>query len=160
VAHSRASSSGSRTLTTSDQPPGGISRSGATGYSGTPLAKKLGIAPGSTLALIDAPEGVIANLPAGVSVTRTARGQADVVIAFFTSRTALARRTDALGKVIFPSGGLWIAWPKKSSGVPSDITENVIREIVLPKGLVDNKVCAIDETWSGLRLVWRKELRS
>jgi hypothetical protein len=87
------------------------------------------------------------------------RGKADVVVAFFTGRKELEGRVDALGQVVFPNGGLWIAWPKKSSGVTTDITDHVVREVALPRGLVDNKVCAIDETWSGLRLVWRVERR-
>jgi hypothetical protein len=129
------------------------------GYSGTPLTKKLGIVEGSRLVLLDAPSGVISDLPSGVSVRTRAGGTADVVVAFFLGRTAFARRLDVLGRMVFPAGGLWIAWPKKSSGVETDMTEDVIREVALPTGLVDNKVCAIDATWSGLRLVWRKELR-
>jgi hypothetical protein len=131
------------------------------GYSGTPLAKKLGIKEGSTLALV-APSATIdadlAPLPEGVHVRRRA-GNADVVLAFFTKRADLERKIDALAANIFPSGGLWIAWPKKASGVPTDITEDTIREVALPLGVVDNKVCAVDDTWSGLRLVWRKERR-
>jgi len=130
------------------------------GYSGTPLPKKLGITEGSTLALVGAPAGVIDGLPPGVTVKRQARGQADVVVAFFTQRREFERRIDALGRMIFPSGGLWIAWPKRSSGVETTMGENVVREVALPLGLVDNKVCAIDETWSGLRVVWRRERRS
>ena len=80
-------------------------------------------------------------------------------MAFFTQRRELERRLDALGTMIFPAGGLWIAWPKRTSGVVTDITDNVVRELALPRGLVDNKVCAIDETWSGLRVVWRRERR-
>jgi hypothetical protein len=129
------------------------------GYSGTPLPKKLGITEGSTLALIDAPPGVIDGLPPGVTVKRTARGPADVVVAFFTERRAFERRLDALARMIFPSGGLWVAWPKRSSGVESTMHEDVVREVALPLGLVDNKVCAIDATWSGLRVVWRLDRR-
>jgi hypothetical protein len=84
---------------------------------------------------------------------------ADVVVAFFTERRRLEARLPALERTIFPDGGLWIAWPKKASGVPTDLTEDVLREVCLPRGIVDNKVCAIDETWSGLRFVWRKERR-
>ena len=130
------------------------------GYSGTPLPKKLGITEGSTLALVGAPAGVIDGLPPGVTVKRQARGPADVVVAFFTQRREFERRIDALGRMIFPSGGLWIAWPKRSSGVETTMGEDVVREVALPLGLVDNKVCAIDETWSGLRVVWRRERRS
>ena len=87
-------------------------------------------------------------------------GAAEIVVAFVEQRSELERRIEALARAIFPNGGCWIAWPKRASGVPSDMTEDVIREVALPLGLVDTKVCAIDETWSGLRLVWRKELRS
>ncbi len=130
------------------------------GYSGTPLPKKLGITEGSTLALIDAPPGVVEGLPTGVVVKRQARGRADVVVAFFTQRREFERRIDALAPMVFPAGGLWVAWPKRSSGVETTMNEDVVREVVLPLGLVDNKVCAIDETWSGLRVVWRTERRS
>jgi len=132
----------------------------AAGYSGTPLPKKLGIAEGSTLALVAAPPGVIDGLPPGVTVRHQARGSADVVVAFFTQRAAFERRIDALAKMIFPSGGLWIAWPKRASGVETTMDEHVVRAAALPLGLVDNKVCAIDETWSGLRVVWRRERRT
>ena len=130
------------------------------GYSGTPLPKKLGITEGSTLALIGAPPGVIEGLPPGVVVKRQARGSADVVVAFFTQRREFERRVDALARMVFPAGGLWVAWPKRSSGVETTMHEDVVREVALPLGLVDNKVCAIDETWSGLRVVWRRERRS
>lgn len=130
------------------------------GYSGTPLPKKLGVVEGSTLALIAAPQGVIDGLPAGVMVKRQARGSADVVVAFFVHRRDFERRVDALATMIYPAGGLWIAWPKRASGVQTDMHEGVVREIALPRGLVDNKVCAIDATWSGLRVVWRRERRT
>ena len=129
------------------------------GYSGTPLPKKLGIVEGSTLALVNAPPGVIDGLPDEVTVKRQARGKADVVVAFFTERRDFERRVETLGRMIFPSGGLWIAWPKRSSGRETTMHEHVVREVALPLGLVDNKVCAIDETWSGLRVVWRRERR-
>lgn len=130
------------------------------GYSGTPLPKKLGIVPGSTLALIGAPPGALEHLPPGVVVKHQARGTADVVVAFFTQRRELERRIDTLARMVFPAGGLWVAWPKRSSGVETTMHEDVVREVALPRGLVDNKVCAIDETWSGLRVVWRRERRS
>jgi len=132
----------------------------AAGYSGTPLPKKLGITKGSTLALIEAPPGVVDGLPSGVTVKHQARGSADVVVAFFTQRAAFERRVGALAKMIFPSGGLWIAWPKRASGVETTMDEHVVRAAALPLGLVDNKICAIDETWSGLRVVWRRERRT
>ena len=129
------------------------------GYSGTPLLTKLGIKEGATLALLNVPDGVITELPPGVVVKHQARGHADVVVAFFVERTQLERRLPALEAMIFPNGGLWIAWPKRTSGVATNITEDVVREVVLPRGLVDTKVCAVDETWSGLRIVWRRERR-
>jgi hypothetical protein len=132
------------------------------GYSGTPLPKKLGIAEGSVIAFEAAPEGfrpLLGILPENVEVRKTTRGKCDVIVGFVTDRTSMARRIPRLAKSIFPGGGLWIAWPKRSSGIETDISEDMIREVALPLGLVDNKVCAIDETWSGLRLVWRRELR-
>ena len=129
------------------------------GYSGTPLPKKLGIKEEARLALVGAvPAGfdrTLGRLPAGVEVRRQARGRSDVIVCFVTRRAELARRFAALKRALDPDGGLWIAWPKRASGVATDMTEDVVREIALPGGLVDNKVCAIDETWSGLRLVYR-----
>jgi Protein of unknown function (DUF3052) len=128
------------------------------GYSGTPLVRKLGIKPGARLAVVGAPVGFDATLgalPEGVVVRRSARTTADVVVAFFRRRSALERRLTALAGALHPAGGLWIAWPKRSSGVETDLTENVVRELALAAGLVDNKVCAIDAVWSGLRLVYR-----
>jgi hypothetical protein len=128
------------------------------GYSGTPLPKKLGIKEEYRLALIQAPkgfDGVLGALPDGVDITTSARGHSDVVLFFTTRRAELERRFDSLKRALVPNGGLWIAWPKRASGVDTDITEGVVRDIALERGLVDNKVCAIDETWSGLRLVYR-----
>ena len=134
------------------------------GYSGTPLAKKLGIREGATLAVLGAPDGfdeVLAEtLPDAVQVRTRAAGVADVVLTFHTRRAQLEARIDALLRTLDVDGGLWIAWPKRASGVPTDITEDTVREVFLPLGLVDNKVCAIDDTWSGLRVVWRKERRA
>lgn len=129
------------------------------GYSGTPLATKLGIEPGSSLRLVAAPEDLPLDLPDGVTVRRTGRYAADVVMLFTTSYTDLAARIEALGKAIHPDGALWVAWPKRASGVPTDITEQAVRDVALPLGLVDNKVCAVTDVWSGLRLVWRRERR-
>jgi hypothetical protein len=129
-----------------------------TGYSGTPLVKKLGIKPGSTLGLIGAPEqfdDTLGELPGDVAVLRRLSGRLDVIVAFFVERPELERRLPALRAALQPSGGLWIAWPKRASGVATDLTENVVRELGLAAGLVDNKVCAIDAVWSGLRLVFR-----
>jgi hypothetical protein len=130
----------------------------AAGYSGTPLPKKLGIRPGARLGLIGAPDGfavTLGPLPEGVLLRRTARGPLDLVVAFFAERAALERRLLGLRDALDPAGGLWIAWPKRASGVATDLSENVVRELGLAVGLVDNKVCAIDAVWSGLRLVYR-----
>jgi hypothetical protein len=129
------------------------------GYSGTPLAQKLGVKPGARLVVLGGPAAL---LPDDVPVRRRlgpGDGTADVVVAFFTSRRRLEARLPALERAIFPAGGLWLAWPKKASGVATDLTEDVLREVGLPRGLVDNKVCAVDDTWSGLRFVWRKDRR-
>jgi hypothetical protein len=128
------------------------------GYSGTPLARKLGIKEGHIVAFPGAPEELptlLAPLPDGVEVRARARGPLDVLVFFTRRRADLERRFAALKRALDPAGGLWVAWPKRSSGVETDVTEGVIREIALAEGLVDNKVCAIDETWSGLRLVYR-----
>ena len=128
------------------------------GYSGTPLPQKLGIKPGHRVGLIGAPgdfETTLGLLPGEVILRRDGRATADVVIAFTTKAADLERRFSALARRIPPDGGLWIAWPKRASGVPTDLNEDAIREIGLAAGLVDNKVCAIDETWSGLRFVYR-----
>jgi hypothetical protein len=131
------------------------------GYSGTPLAKKLGITSGSRLAVLGAPDGfAIDALPDGAVVRTAARGPLDVIVSFHTSRADLARRLPVLMRALHVDGGLWVVWPKRASGVPTDISEDVIREVALPTGLVDVKVCAIDDTWSGLRLCLRKELRA
>jgi hypothetical protein len=134
------------------------------GYSGTPLVKKLGIKDSHVVALVHAPVGfekTLGKLPASVSLQTTLAGKTplDVVVAFVTRRAALEKELPSLRKRLAQNGGLWIGWPKKSSGVETDMTENIVREIALPTGLVDNKVCAIDETWSGLRLVIRLENR-
>jgi hypothetical protein len=130
------------------------------GYSGTPLPRKLGIKPGHRVALLGAPDGFeLGELPDGVQLKRRAAGKADVIVAFHTRGADLERRLPALRTLMDPAAGLWIAWPKRASKLGTDITEDVLREIALPTGLVDNKVCAIDETWSGLRLVIRLEHR-
>lgn len=133
------------------------------GYSGTPLARKLGIMDGSRLALLSAPEGFageLAPLPEGVTVLRRLAPDLDVAVLFVTERRELERRFPAVAKAVFPAGGFWVAWPKRASKVPTDLTEDVLREVALPRGLVDNKVCAVTDVWSGLRLVWRKENRA
>ncbi len=130
------------------------------GYSPTPLARKLGIVEGSVLVLASAPDEVQLELPPGVIVKRQLRGSADVVVAFVTSSNRLDQRMEKLADAVFPAGGLWIVWPKKSSGIPTDITDHIVRRIAIPLGLVDNKVCAIDDVWTALRLVWRLENRT
>ena len=126
------------------------------GYSVTPLARKLGIKPGDRLLVLGAPDGfAIPELPDGVAPRTTARGKADVIVAFHDRRAVLVRRMPRLRELMEPAAGLWIAWPKRASGVPTDLTEDVVRELALANRLVDNKVCAIDATWSGLRLVIR-----
>jgi len=133
------------------------------GYSGTPLVRKLGFKPGMRAAYVGAPGHfgeLLGELPGGVRVlARPAATGMDLVVLFVTERAALARRVGRLRAAIAPDGMLWIAWPKRSSGVATDLTEDVVRDVALPTGLVDVKVCAIDETWSGLKLVVRKELR-
>jgi len=127
------------------------------GYSGTPLARKLGFKKGMRVVYVNPPDGFAVE---GIDATapRLARGT-DLVVFFATARRELERRLDALRRAIEPDGLLWIAWPKRASGVETDMTEDVVRDVALPTGLVDTKVCAIDEVWSGLRLVVRKELR-
>jgi hypothetical protein len=130
---------------------------------GTPvdvsLSTKLGVVEGSSVALLHAPVEFSWTPPPGVQLWRRARGHADVALAFFTRRRALERQIDALSQLIVPHGSLWIAWPKRASGVATDITDHVTREVILRLGLVDNKVCAIDETWTGLRFVERRSHR-
>ena len=136
--------------------------SAESGYSGTPLPAKLGIRPGHRLLLSGLPDGwpVERLAVAGATVHRRAgAGAYDVVLAFAPDRRALERQLARLAPRITPAGALWFAWPKRSSGVPTDLTEDTLREVVLPTGLVDTKVCAIDATWSGLKFVWRSHLR-
>jgi hypothetical protein len=126
--------------------------------SGTPLVAKLGIKPDSRLGLISAPadfERVLGELPPGVALRRRAMGSLDVIVAFCVRRAELEQRLPRLRGALTPAGGLWIAWPKRISGVPTDLSDGVVREMGLAAGLVDNKVCAIDTTWSGLRFVFR-----
>jgi hypothetical protein len=130
------------------------------GYSSTPLARKLGIRAGDRVAVLGAPRGwAIGEVPEGVSVRTRASASVDVIVAFFDRRAAIVRRVPALVRALDPDGGLWIAWPRRAAGHVSDIAENDLRAILLPTGLVDTKVAALDDDWSGLRFVWRKELR-
>ena len=134
----------------------------ATGYSGTPLPQKLGIKEGHKVVLVGAPTGFgLGTLPTAATVRKRPTGNAyDVLVVFVRKRDDLVKQVASLRPKMTQAGGLWIAWPKQASGVPTDIVEDTIREVALPTGLVDNKVCAIDETWSGLRLVIRKEHRT
>jgi hypothetical protein len=134
------------------------------GYSGTPLPQKLGVGPGDAVALIGAPawlEDALAEVP-GVAEVHTDLGSHalyDVIVVFVSRRAELEAELGRLREHMAPACGLWIAWPKKASKVRTDMTENVVREIALPTGLVDNKVCAIDQAWSALRLVIRRKNR-
>jgi hypothetical protein len=137
---------------------------GPAGYSGTPLPRKLGIKPGHAVAVLGGPPGLAASLAAqsGADVTESlpGAGPLDVIVTFVRWREEFESRLPGLRERMAPACGLWIAWPKRAARVPTDMTEHVIREVALPTGLVDNKVCAIDATWSGLRLVIRRELRA
>jgi CheY-like chemotaxis protein len=129
------------------------------GYSGTPLPKKLGIKPGSVVALRGAPAGfeqTLGRLPEGVRMTRTAR-RADRTLLFVRSRAELARRLPGAARALAAGQGLWIAWPKQASGVKSDLSERHVRERGLALGIVDYKICAIDATWSGLLFAKRRK---
>src|SRR3954451_867866 len=133
------------------------------GYSGTPLPKKLGIREGSRVAVVSAPDSfarMLGPLPSGVDLRTDARGRCHVVVFFVTRRAELARRFPSFVRALDTDGGLWVAWPKKTSGVATDLGFDVVQEIGLGAGLVDNKVCAIDATWSGLRFVRRVADRS
>ena len=132
------------------------------GYSGTPLARKLGIKEGASVLLLDAPEGFEAELeplPGAVQLSRELEEGADVAVLFVTKRAELEARFLEVAGSLTPAGGFWVAWPKKASGVPTDLTENVLRDVGLPHGWVDNKVCAVTDVWSGLRFVLRLENR-
>ena len=128
------------------------------GYSGTPLPKKLGIRPSTVVALLGAPVGFeekLAPLPEGVRLTRKTRA-ADRVLFFVDSVASLKRGFAAAAPTVQDGGGLWICWPKKASGITTDVTENIVREYGLAAGWVDYKICAVDETWSGLQFARRK----
>jgi hypothetical protein len=132
------------------------------GYSDTPLAKKLGIKEAFKVLLVNAPAQyrvLLAPLPARVRFTRTANSATNLAHVFATERSTLMRLLPTLRKKLSPEAAIWVSWPKKSSKVPTDITEDTIREVALPLGFVDIKVCAVTEVWSGLKLVVRKELR-
>jgi hypothetical protein len=127
------------------------------GYSGTPLARKLGFKEGMRVVYVNSPDGFAIE---GIEDVRARLGKdMDLVVFFTKERRELERRLDALRHAIEPDGMLWVAWPKRATGVSTDMTEDVVRDVALPTGLVDTKVCAIDDVWSGLRLVVRRELR-
>ena len=133
-----------------------------TGYSGTPLSKKLGYKAGQRICAPGAPSNyrkMLGPLPEGIDFQARVSKTTDVVHLFSRSKAELAKNLEAWLKVLGPDAVIWVSWPKKSSKVETDITEDTIRAVALPMGLVDIKVCAVDETWSGLKLVLRKELR-
>ncbi|MGD0993463.1 MAG: DUF3052 domain-containing protein [Gemmatimonadales bacterium] len=128
------------------------------GYSKRSLVDKLGIKPGASVLILEAPKGyanTLGPLPTGVAVAKALKAHLTFIHLFVTKRADLERRFAALQKALAPAGMLWISWPKKASGVPTDVTEDVVREVALARGLVDVKVCAVDDTWSGLKLVRR-----
>jgi len=132
------------------------------GYSGTPLPQKLGIKPGLTVVIIKAPTNyrrLLGTIPEDVTFSDRFKSGSNFVHVFVKQRSELEKRLPVFRKKIADTGTLWVSWPKKSSGVPTDVTEDVVRAVALPLGFVDIKVCAIDETWSGLKLVIRKENR-
>ena len=132
------------------------------GYSGTPLAKKLGIKAGANVCLSHAPKhygGLVAPLPDGVRLVNRVSDTTDLIHLFVTRRKDLERGLKSALKSMRPDAAIWVSWPKKSSGVATDITEDTIRAVALPMGLVDIKVCAVDDVWSGLKVVVRKERR-
>ena len=134
----------------------------AAGYSGAPLVRKLGFRPGMRVHYAAAPEGfaaLVGDLPEAVRVLERPAAELDLAMLFVTQRRDLERGLATLHPRLQPAGMIWVAWPKRASKVPTDITEDVVRDVALPRGLVDVKVCAIDAIWSGLKLVVRKERR-
>ena len=143
-------------------PPDAAQRAQTAGYSGTALSKKLGIKAGSHLGRAGAPKdypSLIAPIPAGVSISAGLSPATDIVHVFSTRRADLERFLISCRSKLRPDAMIWVSWPKRTAKVPTDITEDVIREVALPLGLVDVKVCAVTDVWSGLKLVVRKELR-
>jgi len=132
------------------------------GYSGTPLARKLGIKEGGKVFAVGAPRNyleLVAPVPEGVQVVPRIDHETDIIHIFTAARKALAQALRTFLEAMKPDATIWVSWPKKSAKVPTDITEDVIRDVALPMGLVDVKVCAVDDVWSGLKLVVRKEDR-
>ncbi|MDX6683474.1 MAG: hypothetical protein QOG94_3513 [Solirubrobacteraceae bacterium] len=133
------------------------------GYSGTPLVRKLGFRPGMRAHFVAAPDdfgALLGELPEGVRVLARPAAPLDLVMLFVVSRAQLERRLPGLHAKLRQDGMVWVAWPKRAARVVTDMSENVVRDVALPRGFVDVKVCAIDETWSGLKLVIRRELRT
>jgi len=133
------------------------------GYSQRSLVEKLGINTGSKIVILNAPRGyrrTLGKLPKGVRVAATSQGKVSFIQFFTVARIELEQKIPALLRVLEPAGMIWVSWPKKASGVPTDITEDVVRAVALPTGLVDVKVAAIDEVWSGLKLVRRLKNRT
>ena len=133
------------------------------GYSGTPLPKKLGIKEGSRIALVNAPkdfQSELGELPTGVTFLKHSTKSVDIILFFVLSERVLARDFAKLAERLVANGMMWIAWPKKTSGVATDLSEGRVREIGLNAGLVDVKICAIDNTWSGLKFVYRLKDRA
>ncbi|MFL6530390.1 MAG: DUF3052 domain-containing protein [Chthoniobacterales bacterium] len=132
------------------------------GYSGTPLVRKLGIRPNEKIVALHPPEhyaALLEGLPEGATITKRVKSSAQFVHLFATRRADLEKQLTSLRTKLADAGMLWVSWPKKSSGVATDITEDTIRAVALPLGFVDVKVCAVDETWSGLKLMIRRENR-
>ncbi len=151
-----------RRVTRSRGPLATVQRMPEAGYSGTPLPKKLGIAAGLRVVALNAPSDyreLVSPWPDGAALAARANKKTDLVHLFVTERAALAKESKRLRELLKPDAILWVSWPKKFSKVATDITEDVIREVVLPLGWVDVKVCAVDARWSGLKLVVRKALR-
>ena len=131
-------------------------------YSGTPLPQKLGIKPGRTVVTINAPKNyrrLLGTIPERVTFSDRLRPDSSFAHVFIEKRRELEKRLAVLRQKIADTGTVWVSWPKRSSGVPTDVTEDVVRAVALPLGFVDVKVCAIDETWSGLKLMIRRENR-
>lgn len=132
------------------------------GYSGTPLPQKLGIKPGTIVVVIDAPDNyrkLLGQIPSGVNFATRPVGNTKFIHLFVKERRALQTQLQSFRRKIAEDAAVWVSWPKKSSGVPTDVTEDVIRAVALPIGFVDIKVCAVDDTWSGLKLMIRRENR-
>jgi hypothetical protein len=132
------------------------------GYSGTPLPQKLGIKPGLIVVTINAPANyrrLLGTIPEGVTFSNRLKPNSNFAHVFIKKRSELAKTVPVLREKVADTGTVWVSWPKKSAGVPTDVTEDVIRAVALPVGFVDVKVCAFDETWSGLKLMVRRENR-